>query len=477
MMARIAAASGMRATGAPHPQCVHGRRRVATFIALPSLLWLLALAMFAVVGDAMAADEAHVSGAGLDIERYEVRLHPDIDAGTLAGSQRILARVLTDGLRTATFDAGELTVLSVHREGVVLAFEREERQLRIRLPESARTGDRLDLQIVYTGRPKHGLQFQPARRELYTVFSTSQWMICVDAPAERAAFDLELVLPRALRVVANGRAIAQRDLDDGLRAHRWRLSEPVPSFLYGFAAAPYHEVLEKVGRVALRYLSVDQDEAQLRRTFADTRDMLLFFERRAGFAYRGDYTQVLVASTVGQEMAGLAVVSESYGAKVLDDPQNRALLAHELAHQWWGVSVTCRDWGHFWLNEGFANFMAAAWLEHRFGEAAYRAQVDGWERRLQRLRADGADRSLVYERWFRPSADDRAVVYQKGAYVLHQLRLHLGERAFWRGIRAYTRAHRDSSVTTSDFRRAMERSSGRDLGPFFAEWVEGPVHG
>jgi aminopeptidase N len=94
---------------------------------------------------------------------------------------------------------------------------------------------------------------------------------------------------------------------------------------------------------------------------------------------------------------------------------------------------------------------------------------------LQRLRADGADRSLVYARWFRPSGDDRAVVYQKGAFVLHQLRLHLGERAFWQGIRAYTRAHRDSSVTTSDFRRAMERSSGRDLGPFFAEWVEGPV--
>ena len=203
-------------------------------------------------------------------------------------------------------------------------------------------------------------------------------------------------------------------------------------------------------------------------------DMLRFFERRAGFAYRGDYAQALVASTVGQEMAGLAVVSERYGAKVLEDPQNRALLAHELAHQWWGVSVTCHDWGHFWLNEGFANFMAAAWLEHRFGEEAYREQVEGWERRLQRLRDDNADRSLVYARWYRPTANDRAVVYQKGAYVLHRLRQHLGERDFWRGIRAYTRAYRGRSVVTADFRRVMEKTSGRDLGDFFAEWVDGP---
>jgi len=437
----------------------------------------LALALPCAAVASSDAEPPAPAGAGVDVERYVLQLRPDLDSGRLSARQRIVARVLEDGLRAVEFDAGDLEVRSVSHGGESLEFVRQQRRLRILLSSPVRAGERLELDLSYIGEPKHGLQFHPARREMYTIFSTSQWMVCVDAPAERAALDLELILPRDLRVAASGRPSRVREVEgeDGLRAHRWLQAEAVPSFVYGFAAAPYREVEERASGVRLRYLSIDQDEMRLSRTFADTRDMLRFFERRAGFSYRGDYAQVLVASTVGQEMAGLAVVSEAYGAKVLDDPQNRALLAHELAHQWWGVSVTCRDWGHFWLNEGFANFMAAAWLEHRFGAQAYRDQVEGWERRIERLRNEGADRSVVYARWFRPSANDRAVVYQKGAYVLHRLRLHLGERDFWRGIRAYTRAHRGRSVVTADFRRAMEQTSGRDLGDFFAEWVDGPA--
>ena len=434
---------------------------------------VFALCLLALFAAAASAEDQAVAGAGFDVERYRLQLRPDIQAGTLSGQMLIFAKARRDGLEAVVFDAGELEIAHVREDGDDLAFTREGSQLRIRLPKPARAGTRLRFEIAYSGRPKHGLQFHPQRRELYTIFSTSQWMVCVDAPAERAAFELVLILPRDLRVAANGRAFPARDIEGGLRAHRWRQSEPMPSFLYGFAAAPYHEAVERQGGTRLHYLSIDLDRERLLKTFADTRDMLRFFEHRAGFPYRGDYAQVLVARTVGQEMAGLAAISEEYGAKVLDDPQNRALLAHELAHQWWGAALTCRDWGHFWLNEGFANFMAAAWLEHRFGEAAYRAQVEGWERRVQRLRTESVDHPLVYARWFRPTSNDRAVVYQKGAYALHLLRLRLGEDRFWRGIRAYTRAHRGGSVTTEDFRRAMERASGENLADFFAEWVEG----
>jgi aminopeptidase N len=225
--------------------------------------------------------------------------------------------------------------------------------------------------------------------------------------------------------------------------------------------------------VNLRYLATELDEEELRRIFADTGDMLRFFGRRAGIRYRGTYTQVLVAKTIGQELAGFALMSEAYGRDVLEDATAEALIAHEVAHQWWGNMVTCRDWNHFWLNEGFASFMAAAYLQHRFGEEEYRKQVDGWRRRLDKLREAGTDRPMVFTRWVEPSADDRAVIYQKGAYILHLLRGELGERAFWGGIQAYTRAHYGRSVTTVDFQRAMERFSGRDLSTFFAHWVDG----
>lgn len=260
-------------------------------------------------------------------------------------------------------------------------------------------------------------------------------------------------------------------LADGRSLHRWRQRVPVPSYVYGFAAGRYSEVHERAGPVRLRYLSAELNPQQLRQVFANTADMLRFFGERAGRPYRGDYSQALVAKTIGQELAGFSLLSESYGRQVLEKPTSQALIAHETAHQWWGNMVTCQDWNHFWLNEGFATFMAAAYLQHRFGEGAYQQQLAGWRQRLEKLRADGMDHPLVYASWDAPTADDRAVVYQKGAYVLHLLREHLGEDTFWRGIRIYTHANDGRSVVTEDFKASMEASSGRDLSGFFREWV------
>lgn len=409
----------------------------------------------------------------VDVLHYAARLEPDIAGQRLVGHVSISLVVVVAGTDAFDFDAGDLAIDRVRSRGEALSFEKLGQRLRVHLAAPAAAGSRHEIAIEYHGAPRFGLQFHPARGELYTIFSTSQWLVCIDAPDERATLDLGLVLPTGLKAVGNGRAIAPVTLKDGRQLHRWRLTAPMPSFVYGFAAGRYTEAVARAGGVGLRYLSTDRSPGELRRIFADTADMLRFFGDRAGLRYRGDYTQALVARTIGQEHAGFALLSEAYGEQVLDDPSAAALLAHEAAHQWWGNRLTNRDWNHFWLNEGFANFMAAAYLQQRFGEAAYDRQVAGWRRRLVRLRADGKDRALVYDNWDSPSADDRAVVYQKGAYVLHLLRETLGEKPFWRGIRAYTRAHDGRSVTTSDFRTAMEAASGRDLSGFFNQWVEG----
>ena len=91
--------------------------------------------------------------------------------------------------------------------------------------------------------------------------------------------------------------------------------------------------------------------------------------------------------------------------------------------------------------------------------------------RYEKIRDAGHDRSLVFPDWDHPTADDRAIVYQKGAYVLHELRELLGDTAFWSGMRRYTTTHFGRSVTTSDFQHSMEASSGRDLHQFFAKWI------
>lgn len=445
-----------------------GAARALTRRAAAALAW----AALALSFSASAQTSTERAGANLDVLHYTARIEPDIAARTLRGEVAIRLAMRSGGAQSIEFDAGDLEIDAVREHGKALGFEKIDKRLRIRLPAPTVAGERREIDIAYHGAPRHGLEFHPERNEVYTIFSTSQWLVCIDAPSERATLDLTLTVPSGLKAVGNGRLVAKSALGGRRDSYRWRQDQAMPSYVYGFAAGRYNEASGSGENGDLRYLSGDLDSAQLRRVFADSADMLRFFGRRAGIRYRGPYTQALVAKTIGQELDGFSLMSEAYGREVLDKPEAQSLIAHEIAHQWWGNRITCREWGHFWLNEAFANFMAAAYMQHRFGEDSYRERVEQWKRRLDKLRADGKDHALVYASWSRPSADDRAVVYQKGAYVLHLLREELGERAFWRGIRAYTRAHYGHSVVTSDFRQAMERASGRDLSGFFARWVE-----
>jgi len=345
--------------------------------------------------------------------------------------------------------------------------------VRIDLP--ARHAKSLVVEIDYHGTPRFGLEFHPERNELYTIFSNSQWMVCIDAPDARATLDLSVALPADLEMFAVGGFVSKKKMQDGRVQHHWRLDSPMPSYVYGFTAGRYNETSTRVGSTELHFASTDLAAADLKKVFADTGDMLRFFADRSGIAYRGAYSQVLVTDTIGQEMAGLSLMDEEFGRSMLADASHESLIAHELAHQWWGNRVTCQDWNHFWLNEGLATFMAAAYLQHRFGDEVYAQQVERWHQRVEKLRAAGTDRSLVFKEWTKPTSDDRAVVYQKGAYVLHLLREELGDEAFWRGLRTYTRDYEGHFVTTADFRRAMERGSGKDLSAFFARWVEAPA--
>ncbi|WP_242691067.1 M1 family metallopeptidase [Lysobacter enzymogenes] len=422
---------------------------------------------------AATAAPAARAGANLDVLHYTARIEPDIVAKTLRGQVSIRLALRADGAQHLEFDAGDLEIDKVSEHGRALAFDKSEQRLRVRLPKPGKFGERHEIDIAYRGAPRYGLEFHPDRSEVYTIFSTSQWLVCIDAPSERASFDLTLTVPSGLKAAGNGRLVSKSALGGRRDSYRWRQDQPMPSYVYGFAAGRYNEAGGNGENGELRFLSADLQSAQLRQVFADTADMMRFFGRRAGIRYRGPYTQVLVAKTIGQELDGIGLLSEAYGREVLEKPEAQGLIAHELAHQWWGNMVTNLDWGQFWLNEGFANFMTAAYLQHRYGEDAYRERVEAWKKRVDKLRESGKDHALVYAVWNKPSADDRAVVYQKGAYVLHLLREEVGERAFWRGVRTYTRAYYGHSVTSADLRKVMERASGRDLSAFFARWVDG----
>jgi aminopeptidase N len=200
--------------------------------------------------------------------------------------------------------------------------------------------------------------------------------------------------------------------------------------------------------------------------------MLGFFAGRAGVPYPGaSYTQVFAHGTPMQEVGWFTLLPEQYADDLLAHPDELWLMAHELAHQWWGIGVTCRTWSDFWLNEGIATFLADVYLGERFGDARYRREIEHSRQVWAQMKQEGQDRPLHFTGWATPQQAGGRLPYHKGAWVLHLLREEIGADAFWRGFGAYTREHWQGSATSADLCQAMERASGRSLSAFFGAWV------
>jgi aminopeptidase N len=436
----------------------------------PGLIARLVSCAWLALAAACTAAQGRGGGGFVDVVHYSAAIRVDVERAAVRGTVFVHLVAPIGESAAVTLDAGELEIDAVTDGRRRIEFTKESSRLSLTL-EPAQERQRF-VRIDYHGVPPRGLRVVAASGQVSTAFATSEWMPCVDAPGERATFDVSLVAPRGHETVASGHLLGARNTPDGV-ATRWVLDEPVPSYLLGFATGPFREAVARAGPVELRYLGPRSFSAgQLRQVFATAPDMLAFFERVSGVPYpHRSYTQVLLEGGSGQEMAGFSVMGVGYGERVLADPTNVWLGAHELAHQWWGNAVTNESWNHFWLNEGIATFMTAAYLEQRFGRGAYLAQIDAARAKYEALRDAGKDHALVFADWTKPTADDRSIVYDKGAYVVHLLREELGEESFWAGLRSYTESNWGRSVATPDFEASMERASGRDLDAFFARWV------
>ncbi len=415
-----------------------------------------------------SAGAAPRTPGGAHVTHVVARVQPSLATRTVQGDASL--RVSTTRPATLVLAKGALTIDRVSVDDAAVGVDTSGARLAVPLAGSATVHD---VRIEYHGRPRGGLVFRPEARQMHTAFDTGEWLPCVASPAERATLDLTLTLPAELVVAASGRWHSTGRTADGRLESRWVLETPMPSYLWGFAAGPFRDTTTTVDGVELRVLAAPAfTAAEAAHVFADTGGMLRFFAARAGRPYPGArYTQVLVAGAAAQELAGLAVLGERYGRRVLADSSDTWLGAHELAHQWWGNGVTNAAWTHFWLNEGFASWMADAWLEHRHGRAAYDTAMAAVRASVDAIRTRGHERSLVFPDWNAPSADDRSLAYDKGALVLDRLRAEIGDAAFERVLHAWTGEHWGRAVTTADFEATAARASGRDLRAFFARWI------
>ena len=446
--------------------------RAVDGVSIPAMRILLA-ALLAVFLTIDARAQPDVPGDGFEVERYAVTLRPHLATTAVSGTEAITVRALADRVDWLTFSPNALRIVDATIDGAPIPAASRKDAIVFTLPRPMRKGGRATLRLRFDGRPARGVTATAGG--LHTGYFACDWMVCLqDAPGDKARLALDLVLPAGVESVSGGRAGGKAALPGGLVAHRWRSNRPYPAYLYAFAVGRFARQVVPTAHGELIYLDGTGTQADLPRRFAQTPATVAFFADKAGMALPdGRYMQLLVPGREAQETAGFSLIGAAELDRERDDPSSAWVVAHELAHQWWGNSVTCASWREFWLNEGTATFMVAAWKQHSEGDAAYARELDGARRRLERARDAGFDKPLAWDGKYPSLGVRRAVQYSKGALFMAHLRETIGESAFWAGLRRYTRRHAGGTVTSRDFQRAMEAASGRDLSPMFAEWVYG----
>lgn len=446
-------------------------RFLAQTIILIALFYIFAGVESQMLGQAKTGAEPFTTKMSLDVLHYDAEILPDLENKTLTGKVSMRLKILAPGLEVIEFDAKKITVDSVSENDAPFSFQVEKEKLHVRLPRPTAAGEIRNLTISYRANPTNFVRFFPDH--IYAYYNTANWMVCHFHPGDKATFDLRLVLPDNWKAVASGNLVEEKSAGGNRKRYLWREDKPVPPFILGFAAGKFREVAGQKRGVGLRYLTRDIFSSnEIERIFADTPDILDFFEAKAGIPYPGrKYTQVLATGAYGQELNHFTVIGEDTGKRTLAAPRDNHLIVHELAHQWWGNKVSCADWSHFWLNEAMAELMTAAYRERRFGREEYEDDVEKARASFLRIRTAGRDRPLAFKEPIPESQAGGTIVYVKGLLVLHLLRNELGEKAFWNGIKRYTQKHFGGLVNTEDFRRAMEESSGKSLSDFFSQWL------
>jgi aminopeptidase N len=426
---------------------------------------------------------------GFDVLTYDLDLTLDPEGAHITGTVDIGLLVVSAGLDTVRLDlVDELTCTLVQGADAVLAFSHENDALRVLLPTAAAAGDTLRLTVGWEGTPpRHGrmqvgLLFRkhnagtpddpsddvPIIANISEPWSAHSWWPCKDHPADKALVSCAVTVPEDLFVVSNGSLLGEEAVGPGLRRYRWSEAYPLSTYLVSVAVSNYESWFEECLGVPLEYHVFPPDRAKAEVDFAPTCDMLEFMTDLVGpYPFAGEkYAQVEIKWIGAMEHTTATSISQIF---FTGDGKHETLILHELAHHWFGNSLTPGRWRDLWLNEGFARYCEALWVEHRYGPEAYRGYMHsiGKENHEEWFAGDGllGDPSPILP---------NLMVYDKGGWLLHSLRQLIGDQAFFGLLHDYANEPDlvQGTVVAEDFITAAGRAAGRDLGNFFTPWLE-----
>jgi len=410
---------------------------------------------------------------------------------TFEAQETIRFKTLGLPLTHLHLDAVELAIREVtDSAGKPLVFDYDEQELTVHfdppLPPDTESGVKIRYRCA---NPKAGMWFAlpddgyPDRPLMIHTQGEAEynryWLVAHDSPNERCTTEIAVDIPDKYTALANGKLVAREAAGAGRVKYHYRLDQPHVAYLISLVIGEFAVVTQEWQGIPVEYWVPPTGKDDAIRTFEKTVPMLEFFSQKLDAKYPyPKYSQSVVHlfQWGGMENTSVTTLHEDtlVDAAAAVDQDSEGLIAHELAHQWFGDMITCRSWPHLWLNEGFATYMEMVWDEHEYGPDKYAYETWSLLRRVGRSESVDTHVGMVspivgetMDAFRRPASNP----YSKGASVLHMLRRTVGDDVFWRGIRDYVKTAAWTQAESDDLRRCLEAASGLSLERFFAEWV------
>lgn len=428
----------------------------------------------------------------VDVQHIKLDIEVFLKEKRIAGSAT-LDLIALRRLDSLSLDAVGHEVSSIRetKANLPVKFENTGEKLLLDFGRPVERGEMLQLTIAYQVRqPKGGLYFfGPSAGEPdvpLTCWTQGEailnrhWFPCLDNPNERQTSEVIATVDVGNEVISNGRLLSREKLAGGAKERfHWKQSESHVAYLISLAVGKFAVGRDVWREIPLLYFAPPDREADIVGTFGRTKEMIELFSTKFGVDYPWEkYSQVVVEQFIagGQENTSATSLYSGtmHDKRALLDDSPEGLTSHELGHQWWGDLLTCKDWAHLWLNEGFATYCEVIWEEHRSGKDERDLLLFG---KSQSARSGSCLTRPIVDRFYNhpdDMFDSRA--YPKGGWVLHMLRSQLGDEDFFAGLKRYATDNRYQTVETTDLRRAFERQTGRALDRFFIQWTDRPGH-
>jgi aminopeptidase N len=460
--------------------------------AVRSLILTIVVCFSTTVGALAARKERLIDGWRPLHYTVDLTLDDQLSVITNARAQ-ITILIVKEGVQAIDLDFGDLTIKTVSVNGSPAVFNRTADKIDLRLPRHFAKGTRVLVSIEYHGKPKDGLILMRDKDGRPSAVGDNwpnrvhHWIPTLDHPSAKATVSFTVTVPARNVVAANGRLVSVHSASNGTRTWTYTETAPIPPYCMIIAAGQFARIEpSQPASTSLSYYVPQSDQKFAMQGFAPASPSLKFFSQTIA-PYPYEKLALIIGSTRfgGMENSGAVVFSSTLfdqkpGSQPISSVFNIrrgivTLVAHEIAHQWFGDSVTGSTWADLWLSEGFATYFAGLFVEKSEGEKPFQDYMQ--QAAETYFRYADKTRTPIFDN----ETEDlfkllNANNYQKGAWVLHMLRLSLGDREFFEGVRTYYARHKNSTAGTEDLRAALEKSSGKNLRAFFQSWIYGKGH-